>query len=224
MLLSRPRNSGGSDSSCQKAASADRPSTRSSQALAAVRRSTETCRCPVTGRATSLTASAARRCWSDPRRRARRTAAARTPPRRVTGSRVAVITRSVPPVGATRTRRGPAARRPHRDPGRVAEPSSGRSDGGARCRRPCPRLLRESVTAAQTAPPPGSAPPLRTWQRRALSAYLLRRPGDFLAVATPGAGKTTFALRVAAQLLADRTVAAVTVVTPTEHLKHQWAL
>jgi superfamily II DNA or RNA helicase len=80
------------------------------------------------------------------------------------------------------------------------------------------------VTAAQPAPPtaPGG-PPLRTWQRRALSAYLLRRPADFLAVATPGAGKTAFALRVAAELLADRTVAAVTVVTPTEHLKTQWA-
>ena len=43
-------------------------------------------------------------------------------------------------------------------------------------------------------------------------------------MATPGAGKTTFALRVAGELLADRTVAAVTVVTPTEHLKNQWAL
>jgi superfamily II DNA or RNA helicase len=77
------------------------------------------------------------------------------------------------------------------------------------------------VTAADLAP---AIPPLRTWQRRALAAYLLRRPNDFLAVATPGAGKTTFALRVAAELLADRTVAAVTVVTPTEHLKNQWAL
>lgn len=45
-----------------------------------------------------------------------------------------------------------------------------------------------------------------------------------MAVATPGAGKTTFGLRVAAELLADRTVEAVTVVAPTEHLKHQWAL
>jgi superfamily II DNA or RNA helicase len=81
------------------------------------------------------------------------------------------------------------------------------------------------VTAAQTVPPPGSGtPPLRTWQRRALSSYLVRRPADFLAVATPGAGKTTFALRVAAELLADHTVAGVTVVTPTEHLKNQWAL
>src|SRR5829696_4232060 len=223
MLLSRPRNSGGSDSSCQKAASADRPSTRSSQALAAVRRRTETCRCPVTGRATSLTASAARRCWSDPRRSARRTAAARARPRRVTGSRVAVITRSVPlwgPPGHAGPARAPACR----GPGRVAEPSSGLSGGGARCPRPCPSLLRGSVTAAQTAPPPGFAsPPLRTWQRRALSAYLLRRPGDFLAVATPGAGKTTFALRIATELLAAGTVRRVTVVAPTEHLKRQWA-
>lgn len=74
-----------------------------------------------------------------------------------------------------------------------------------------------SVSAAPT------PPPLRTWQRRALAAYLARRPRDFLAVATPGAGKTTFALRVVSELLADRTVTAVTVVTPTEHLKTQWA-
>jgi superfamily II DNA or RNA helicase len=68
------------------------------------------------------------------------------------------------------------------------------------------------------------APPLRGWQRRALVAYLQRHPTDFLAVATPGAGKTTFALKVATELLADHTVQAVTVVTPTEHLKSQWAL
>lgn len=42
-------------------------------------------------------------------------------------------------------------------------------------------------------------------------------------MATPGAGKTTFALRIAAELLTDRTVDAVTVVAPTEHLKLQWA-
>jgi superfamily II DNA or RNA helicase len=66
--------------------------------------------------------------------------------------------------------------------------------------------------------------PLRDWQRRALTRYLATRPQDFLAVATPGAGKTTFGLRVAAELLADRTVERVTIVTPTEHLKHQWAV
>ena len=46
---------------------------------------------------------------------------------------------------------------------------------------------------------------------------------DFLLVATPGSGKTAWALTVAAELLARREIAAITVVTPTEHLKHQWA-
>ncbi|HEX8002909.1 MAG TPA: DEAD/DEAH box helicase [Mycobacteriales bacterium] len=75
----------------------------------------------------------------------------------------------------------------------------------------------------EPAPAEPVGPPLRSWQRRALVAYLQRRPADFLAVATPGAGKTTFALKVAAELLADHSVQAVTVVTPTEHLKGQWA-
>jgi superfamily II DNA or RNA helicase len=44
-----------------------------------------------------------------------------------------------------------------------------------------------------------------------------------LLVATPGAGKTTYALTVAAELLARREVAGLTIVTPTDHLKHQWA-
>lgn len=44
-----------------------------------------------------------------------------------------------------------------------------------------------------------------------------------MAVATPGAGKTTFALRLATELLDARIVRKVTVVAPTEHLKHQWA-
>jgi superfamily II DNA or RNA helicase len=68
-----------------------------------------------------------------------------------------------------------------------------------------------------------AARPLRAWQRRALTRYLAAGPKDFLAVATPGAGKTVFGLRVAAELLADRIVEQVTIVTPTEHLKHQWA-
>ncbi|KUI29886.1 hypothetical protein AU196_03065 [Mycobacterium sp. IS-1742] len=65
---------------------------------------------------------------------------------------------------------------------------------------------------------------LRGWQRRALVRYLAARPRDFLAVATPGAGKTTFALRIAGELLPVDTVERVTVVVPTEHLKIQWAL
>jgi superfamily II DNA or RNA helicase len=66
-------------------------------------------------------------------------------------------------------------------------------------------------------------PPLRDWQRKALVKYLRNRGNDYMAVATPGAGKTTFALRIAAEMLNDGTVQAVTVVCPTEHLKTQWA-
>ena len=69
----------------------------------------------------------------------------------------------------------------------------------------------------------GTATKLRAWQTAALEAYFTDNPKDFLAVATPGAGKTTFALTVAAELLSRRVVDRVTVVAPTEHLKTQWA-
>src|SRR5258708_6844020 len=85
----------------------------------------------------------------------------------------------------------------------------------------------------------GTAPSLRAWQQQALELYFqgsgARSPGehgrpgrehgprDFLAVATPGAGKTTFALRLARELLERRIIAGITVVCPTEHLKRQWA-
>ena len=78
-----------------------------------------------------------------------------------------------------------------------------------------------------TAPVPAGeslpAAPLRAWQRSALVNYLRSNPRDFLAVATPGSGKTTFALRIAAELLSTGAIQAVTVVAPTEHLKTQWA-
>ncbi|MGD7001106.1 DEAD/DEAH box helicase [Corynebacterium halotolerans] len=64
---------------------------------------------------------------------------------------------------------------------------------------------------------------LRVWQRQALTKFLATKPKDFLAVATPGAGKTTFALRVATELVEDRTVDRIIVVVPTEHLKMQWS-
>ena len=69
----------------------------------------------------------------------------------------------------------------------------------------------------------GTATHLRAWQSAALEKYFTESPRDFLAVATPGAGKTTFALTVAAELLSRRVVDRVTVVAPTEHLKTQWA-
>ncbi|WP_187976136.1 DEAD/DEAH box helicase [Mycetocola sp. JXN-3] len=69
----------------------------------------------------------------------------------------------------------------------------------------------------------GTVSKLRAWQAEAIEKYFETEPRDFLAAATPGAGKTTFALRLAAELLARRTVERVTVVAPTEHLKKQWA-
>ena len=64
---------------------------------------------------------------------------------------------------------------------------------------------------------------LRVWQQQALTKYLDTKPHDFLAVATPGAGKTTFALKVATELKTRRTVDRIIVVVPTEHLKVQWS-
>nr|WP_308194147.1 DEAD/DEAH box helicase [Nocardioides sp. SR21] len=69
----------------------------------------------------------------------------------------------------------------------------------------------------------GTATSLRAWQTAAMKRYFDTNPRDFLAVATPGAGKTTFALSVAAELLGRRMVDRITIVAPTEHLKLQWA-
>ncbi len=61
---------------------------------------------------------------------------------------------------------------------------------------------------------------LRAWQQAALDKFLAKKPQDFMAVATPGAGKTTFALRIATELMEDRTVERVIVVVPTEQTCH----
>lgn len=80
-----------------------------------------------------------------------------------------------------------------------------------------------------TAPTPLSAsgPGLRAWQIAALDSAIAAyaEPGrrDFLVTATPGSGKTTFALALASQLLAERRVQRVVVVAPTDHLRTQWA-
>lgn len=71
--------------------------------------------------------------------------------------------------------------------------------------------------------PWGTAGSLRAWQAAALEKYLEQSPRDFLAVATPGAGKTTFALRIAVELIGRGIVDKLTIVCPTEHLKSQWA-
>lgn len=64
---------------------------------------------------------------------------------------------------------------------------------------------------------------LRAWQRAAIKQYFNSHPDDFMAVATPGAGKTTFALRIARELLIRRTVDRIVIVAPTDHLTTQWS-
>ena len=66
-------------------------------------------------------------------------------------------------------------------------------------------------------------PTLRRWQVEALAKFEAQEKPDFLAVATPGAGKTTFALMAARRTLIARQASRVVVVVPTAHLKVQWA-
>lgn len=63
---------------------------------------------------------------------------------------------------------------------------------------------------------------LRPWQREALDRFAACGSTDFLTVACPGAGKTTFALAAARQRLDGRPRPLV-IVVPTQHLKRQWA-
>lgn len=64
---------------------------------------------------------------------------------------------------------------------------------------------------------------LRPWQKAAFERYVEAGQNDFLTVATPGAGKTTFALTVARHVLSERPRSRLIVVAPTAHLKVQWA-
>ncbi len=64
---------------------------------------------------------------------------------------------------------------------------------------------------------------LRDWQQRAFEQISNHSKPDFLAMATPGAGKTRVALRIAHDLLHRKTAARVVVICPTNHLRQQWA-
>lgn len=64
---------------------------------------------------------------------------------------------------------------------------------------------------------------LRRWQQEALHRFETTGQRDFLAVATPGAGKTTFALTACVRALMARGAGRVVIVAPTQHLKYQWA-
>jgi superfamily II DNA or RNA helicase len=73
-----------------------------------------------------------------------------------------------------------------------------------------------------TGPWPASSA-LRPWQTDALATYSASDMDDFLCASTPGAGKTTFGLRIAHELLSQGVVERVAVVVPTRHLCRQWA-
>jgi superfamily II DNA or RNA helicase len=85
------------------------------------------------------------------------------------------------------------------------------------------------VAASRRSLPPWPAGrPLRAWQERALEALAERteREGGceaFLASATPAAGKTTFGLRVAYDMLAAGQIGRVAILAPTTHICRQWA-
>lgn len=64
---------------------------------------------------------------------------------------------------------------------------------------------------------------LRKWQAEAIKQYLSEPRTDFTVTATPGAGKTTFALTLARHLLETRLVDRIIIVVPTDHLRSQWA-
>lgn len=64
---------------------------------------------------------------------------------------------------------------------------------------------------------------LRAWQSEAITAYHAASKPDFLVTAIPGAGKTTFALALAAEMLEARAIDRVIIVVPTDHLRTQWA-
>ena len=63
---------------------------------------------------------------------------------------------------------------------------------------------------------------MRYWQEEAHNRFIGSGLNDFMAMATPGAGKTLFCLRCAHSLLYDGSVERVVIVCPREHLKYQW--
>ncbi|MCB0075064.1 MAG: DEAD/DEAH box helicase family protein, partial [Caldilineaceae bacterium] len=82
--------------------------------------------------------------------------------------------------------------------------------------------MHPSASRHASAPRAAAGIELRDWQRVALARLRASTHDSFLAVATPGAGKTTFALSAALEHL-ESARARVIVVVPTQHLKHQWA-
>lgn len=127
--------------------------------------------------------------------------------RRRTGSRKRATIDDIPlDVSLARTIEGPPSHRPRR------------------CTREASIDTLSHIESADTAAPASaSGVRLRAWQRDALARLEESRARDFLAVATPGAGKTTFALVAIRRALLARQVRRCVIVVPTQHLKQQWA-
>ncbi len=64
---------------------------------------------------------------------------------------------------------------------------------------------------------------LRRWQQEARQAFWESPSENFQVTATPGAGKTRFAITIAADALERGIVDQIIVVAPTDHLRTQWA-
>jgi superfamily II DNA or RNA helicase len=140
------------------------------------------------------------------------------PPSRISASASCVHASSV----AASMSKAPIVPCVRSDPFMFARPSGG-----------VPRFLRP-VTYEIDAPPRPAAGrslpswpagrPLRAWQQAAAAAVFDHDGEDFLASATPAAGKTTFGLYIAHRMLSEGRVSRVAVVAPTTHICRQWAL
>jgi superfamily II DNA or RNA helicase len=103
-------------------------------------------------------------------------------------------------------------------PARDHAPPSCRRDIALSATPASPPFARSGASAAAS-----DGVRLRAWQREALERFEASTTPSFLAVATPGAGKTTFALTAARRALVAQSIRRVVIVVPTQHLKHQWA-
>lgn len=65
--------------------------------------------------------------------------------------------------------------------------------------------------------------PMRKWQLQAWAQYQQKTHQSFLTVATPGAGKTLFALKVAYETLTTGAADRLAIIAPTVHLCQQWS-
>ena len=135
---------------------------------------------------------------------------------RPSGRRTGAEPRAGARAHAIARRRGPAQQR-----GPSACPCRG--NGYARWTDEYLRRLPPAPGLSRTARPGAPRPSCAPGRRRPSSSTCASSPGTSWPSPRPGAGKTTFALRVATELLDRGEISRITVVAPTEHLKSQWA-